>query len=96
MMEEVGDIAACGAGTVSKRVFADGRIERTDTVKDLDLYLSRIGDDRALPDLEAAAKEPDVSYLTFIELRNAIESLGGVCPEREYDDDPEYEALRDL
>lgn len=59
-------------------------------------YLSRIGDDRALPDLEAAAKEPDVSYLTFIELRNAIESLGGVCPEREYDDDPEYEALRDL
>ena len=59
-------------------------------------YLSRIGDDRALPDLEAAAKEPDVSYLTFIELRNAIESLGGVCPEREYDDDPEYEAPRDL
>ena len=44
MMEEVGDIAACGAGTVSKRVFADGRIERTDTVKDLDLYLSRIGE----------------------------------------------------
>ena len=25
-----------------------------------------------------------------------IEELGGVCPEREYDDDPEYEALRDL
>ena len=42
MMEEVGDIAACGAGTVSKRVFADGRIERCDTVKDLDLYISRI------------------------------------------------------
>ena len=59
-------------------------------------YLSRLGDDRALPDLEAAAKAPDVPYLTFIELRNAIESLGGVCPEREYDDDPEYEALRDL
>ena len=59
-------------------------------------YLSKLGDDRALPDLEAAAKEPDVPYLTFIELRNAIESLGGVCPDREYDDDPEYEALRDL
>jgi hypothetical protein len=37
-----------------------------------------------------------LSYLAFIEIRNAIESLGGVCPEREYDDDPEYEALRDL
>ncbi len=42
MMEEVGDIAACGAGTVSKRVFPDGRIERCDTVKDLDLYIQRI------------------------------------------------------
>lgn len=42
MMEEVGSVAACGAGTVSKRVFADGRIERCDTVKDLDLYISRI------------------------------------------------------
>ena len=44
MMEEVGDIAACGAGTVSKRVFPDGRIERCDTVKDLDQYISRIGE----------------------------------------------------
>ncbi len=43
-MEEVGDIAACGAGTVSKRVFPDGRIERCDTVKDLDQYISRIGE----------------------------------------------------
>ena len=43
-MEEVGDIAACGAGTVSKRVFPDGRIERCDTVKDLPQYISRIGE----------------------------------------------------
>ena len=59
-------------------------------------YLSRLGDDRALPELETAAKEQNLPYLTFIELRNAIESLGGICPDREYDDDPEYEALRDL
>ena len=59
-------------------------------------YLSKLGDDTALPDLESAAKEPNLPYLTFIELRNAIESLGGICPEREYDEDPEYEALRDL
>ena len=38
----------------------------------------------------------DVPYLTFIEIRNAIETLGGECPEREYEDDPEYEALRGL
>lgn len=42
MMEEVQDIVACGAGTVSKRVFPDDRIERCDTVKDLDQYIARI------------------------------------------------------
>ena len=49
-----------------------------------------------LPDLVEAAKEKDLPYLTFIEVRNAIETLGGVCPEREYEDDPEYDALRGL
>ena len=43
-LKEVGDIAACGAGTVSKRVYTDGRIERCDTVKDLAQYISRIGE----------------------------------------------------
>ena len=59
-------------------------------------YLAKLGDDRALPELTEAAKEPGLPYLAFIEIRNAIEGLGGVCPEREYEDDPEYEALRDL
>ncbi len=59
-------------------------------------YLARLGDDRALPVLTTAAEEPDIHYLTYIELRNAIESLGGVCPERQFEDDPEYEALRNL
>ena len=59
-------------------------------------YLARLGDDRALPVLEEAAKEPELPYLAFIEIRNAIESLGGTCPEREFTDDPEYEALREL
>ena len=59
-------------------------------------YLAKIGDDRALPALIEAAQDPQGNYLTFIELRNAIEELGGTCPEREYEDDPEYEALRGL
>ena len=57
-------------------------------------YLAKLGDDGALPELLAAAEDPDLSYLTFIEIRNAIEMLGGVCPEREFDNDPEYEALQ--
>lgn len=56
-------------------------------------YLGKLGDDRALDDLMKAANAEDVTYLDFIELRNAIEELGGVAPEREFDDDPTYNAL---
>ncbi len=56
-------------------------------------YLAKLGDDRALPDLMEAAKDDTVMYLDFIEIRNAIEELGGTAPEREFDDDPTYEAL---
>ena len=59
-------------------------------------YLAKLGDDRALPEMIEAAQDPQVNYLTFIELRNAIEEMGGICPEREFDEDPEYEALRGL
>ena len=59
-------------------------------------YLAKLGDERAIGELTEAAKDPKLPYLAFIEIRNAIEELGGVCPEREYEDDPEYEALRDL
>ena len=40
-----------------------------------------MGNDRALPDLIAAAGEEKLPYLTFIEIRNAIEELGGTMPE---------------
>ena len=44
IMEEVQSIYAIGAGTVSKKVYTDGsgRIERCDTHKDLNLYLTDI------------------------------------------------------
>ncbi|MBR1908985.1 MAG: coproporphyrinogen dehydrogenase HemZ [Lachnospiraceae bacterium] len=42
IMEEVTDIAAVGAGTISKRVYPDGRIERCDNVKDVSLYINKI------------------------------------------------------
>ena len=43
-MEEVQTIIACGAGTVTKRVYGDGRIERCDNVKDVALYIDKIDD----------------------------------------------------
>ena len=42
IMEEKQTIAAVGAGTVTKRVYGGGRIERCDTVKDVDLYIAKI------------------------------------------------------
>ena len=44
IMEEVQTIIACGAGTVTKRVYGDGRIERCDNVKDIKLYIEKIGE----------------------------------------------------
>lgn len=42
IMEEKQTIVAIGAGTISKRVYPDGRIERCDNVKDVALYMERI------------------------------------------------------
>ena len=44
IMEEKQTIVACGAGSVSKRVYPDGRIERSENVKDVAQYIERIGE----------------------------------------------------
>ena len=41
IMEEKQSIAAVGAGTITKAVCGDGRIERVDNIKDVKLYLER-------------------------------------------------------
>lgn len=42
IMEEVQTIVALGAGSISKRVYPDGRIERCENVKDISQYIERI------------------------------------------------------
>ncbi len=57
-------------------------------------YLGRLGDDRALETLIDLALSEELGYLDYIELRAAIEQLGGDAPERTFDEaDPEYEAM---
>ncbi len=41
-MEEKQTIAALGTGSITKRVFGDGKIERCDNVKDVSLYIDKI------------------------------------------------------
>ena len=42
IMEEKQTIIALGAGSITKRVFGDGRIERCENVKDVVQYIERI------------------------------------------------------
>ena len=42
IMEEKQTIVACGAGSITKRVYPDGRIERCENVKDVALYIEKI------------------------------------------------------
>ena len=44
IMEEVQTIVALGAGSITKRVYSDGRIERCENVKDVSQYIERIGE----------------------------------------------------
>ena len=57
-------------------------------------YLGKLGDERALPDLLRAAEDSATGYVEWIELRSAIERLGGSVPERDFSDDPDWEALQ--
>ncbi len=41
-MEEKQTIVALGAGSITKAVWPDGRIERCDNVKDVHLYMEKI------------------------------------------------------
>ncbi len=59
-------------------------------------YLGKLGDDRALEPLLDVAEGNDVSYIDFIEIRNAIERLGGEAPVRDFQNDPTYLAMRRL
>lgn len=56
-------------------------------------YLAKLGDERALRELEKAAQDPETGYVEFIEIRAAIERLGGLAPERDFSGDPDYQIL---
>lgn len=56
-------------------------------------YLGRLGDPRALPALLERAEDQNLGYFDFIEIRAAIEALGGEAPARAFYGDAEYEAL---
>ncbi|MCE5343134.1 MAG: hypothetical protein LLF96_06030 [Eubacteriales bacterium] len=59
-------------------------------------YLGKLDDDRALEPLLNAAEDPKIHYIDFIEIRSAIERLGGEAPIRDFTGDPTYAAVKRL
>lgn len=58
-------------------------------------FIGKLGDERALDTLKKALNLQEISYLDYLEIRNAIEMLGGtVETEREFAGDPYYESLK--
>ena len=58
-------------------------------------FIGKLGDDRALDALKKAIDLPDINYLDYLEIRNAIEMLGGTVEgEREFSGDPYFEMLK--
>ena len=59
--------------------------------------IEKLGDPRALDTLQKVIQYSDIGYVDYIELRNAIESLGGdPGEERTFYGDPDYEAMRNV
>ncbi|NLO86754.1 MAG: hypothetical protein GX096_15205 [Clostridiales bacterium] len=59
-------------------------------------YLAKLDDDHALEALYEAAESEDITYIDFIEVRSAIERLGGDMPYRDFSNDPTFIATRQL
>ena len=59
--------------------------------------LGKLGDPRAIEALRPFLDAQDIGYLDYIEVRDAIEQLGGdVGEERAFYGDPDYEAMRGM
>ena len=60
-------------------------------------YLGKLGDARAIEELKPFLNMTDIGYMDYIEVRNAIEELGGdPGEERSFYGDPDYEAMRGM
>jgi hypothetical protein len=58
-------------------------------------YLGKYGDKRALPVLISKGENRDINYLEYMEIRNAVEALGGeLVNNKDFTNDKYYKALK--
>jgi len=59
--------------------------------------LAHYGAEEMLPELARALSDPEIGYIDYLEIRNAVEELGGeVRTERDFSGDPDYESLKEI
>jgi hypothetical protein len=59
--------------------------------------LGKLGNEAALPYLEDALRQEDITYFDYVSIRNTVEQLGGeVNIERDFTGDRDYEALSNM
>lgn len=68
--------------------------------EDVPMYaglLGRYGDAAAIDILKSFASEVDINYVEFVEIRNAVEELGGeMTEEKDFSDDPYYKYINHI
>lgn len=97
MRECMADILADFPGDGRILAFLLELFEETEHKALVASYLGKYGDEQALPTLTQALDDQSLNYLDYIEIANAVQSLGGeVTKEREFAGDPYYESMKQM
>lgn len=72
-------------------------LQRAEDVPTYAGLLGRYGDPSAIDILKSFASEVDINYVEFVEIRNAVEELGGeMTEEKDFSDDPYYKYINHI
>ena len=72
-------------------------LQRAEDVPTYAGLLGRYGDAAAIDILKSFAREVDINYVEFVEIRNAVEELGGeMTEEKDFSDDPYYKYINHI
>lgn len=72
-------------------------LQRAEDVPTYAGLLGRYGDTAAIDILKSFASEVDINYVEFVEIRNAVEELGGeMTEEKDFSDDPYYKYINHI
>lgn len=91
----IADIVCTQSGNEAVYKLLTGIFIEGENIELASAYLAKFGDERAIPMLKEYIERPDINYVEFIEVRNAIEALGGEVEERrDFSEDYYYNLIK--